>query len=69
MVMMQMHVENQLKKQKMTIFYCNLESKSVSMHLRYQCMNSRLSTSALFGTLNMYIFIFFPCRQETLYLK
>ena len=40
------HGENLLKKQTNTkIFYCNLESKNLSMHLRHHHTNSRQSTS------------------------
>ena len=40
------HGENLLKKQTNTkIFYCNLESKNLSMHLHHHRANSRQSSS------------------------
>ena len=45
-VMMQMHRENQLKKQTRQIFlYCNLESKNPFIHLHHHHMSSRQITS------------------------
>ena len=47
MVMMQMHGENELKKQTQSkIFYCNLKSKNLFNHLCHHCMNSRQIISA-----------------------
>ena len=45
-MMTPMHGENLLKKQTNTkIFYCNLESKNLSMHWRHHLSNSRQLTS------------------------